>query len=112
MSRKRKTIRPWQEIAQEAQQHRDDSISRCPLGQDLSDFDIDAPLLPKRSIDLVSMPGDQHIIDMAPEVLLEMMAKGGLKAVDVTEAFLRRADFAQKLVRACFGLFLSHIIIT
>lgn len=91
-----KRKRPWQDIAQEAQQYRDASIARVWP---------DLPQLPENlAKNVTEIPGtvlsqeEVQITEMPPECLLSVLASGDLTAVAVTTAFLRRASLAQKLV--------------
>ena len=91
-----KRKRPWQDIAQEAQEYRDASIARAWP---------DLPQLPEKfAKNVTKIPGtilsqeEVQITEMAPEGLLGVLASGDLTAVAVTTAFLHRASLAQKLV--------------
>ena len=91
-----KRKRPWQDIAQEAQQYRDASIARVRP---------ELPQLPENlPKDVTKIPAavlsreEVHITAMSPEDLLRVLAAGEVTAVAVTTAFLRRAGLAQKLV--------------
>jgi amidase len=101
-SRKRKFQRPWVEIAQEAQDHRDGSMAKVKPGLPEAFERIQfSGGLPKNSIGVPGKtlhPRDYRITETLPEVLIESLASGLLTAVDVTTAFLRRAVLAQKLV--------------
>lgn len=100
-SSKKKPKRQWQEIATEAQQHRDASVATFVKGfpaalaaEELSD-------LPKNSTNIPSIvlqAEDLAITASLPEELVKLLANGELSAVGVTTAFLRRAALAQKLV--------------
>jgi amidase len=101
-SKKRKLQRPWQKVAQEAQNYRDSSLARVQPGLPEAFERIQfSGELPKNS---TSVPGkalhprDFRITEKLPEELLKSLASGELSAVDVTTAFLRRAVLAQKLV--------------
>jgi hypothetical protein len=100
--KKRKIQRPWQDIAKEAQEHRDASLARVVPGLPEAFERIQfSGELPKSSIHVPGKalhPRDFRITETLPEVLLESLAKGNLSAIDVTTAFLRRAVLAQKLV--------------
>jgi hypothetical protein len=86
----------WQEIAKQAQQHRDASIAAL------------SPLLPAIPWaipqDVSHVPRlilSDHIVSIterSPEELVAKIASGELTSVEVTKAFLRRAGLAQKLV--------------
>ena len=88
--------RPWQEIAQEAQDYRNASIAK---------FDPDISRLPEilpRNVfgmlrqDLPQTEG--KLTEKPPDELLKLLASGTVTATAVTTAFLRRASLAQKLV--------------
>ncbi|MCJ1295451.1 hypothetical protein MMC34_007014 [Xylographa carneopallida] len=87
--------RPWQEIAQEAQDYRNASIAK---------FDPDISRLPEilpRNVfgmlrqDLPQTEG--KLTEKPPDELLKLLASGTVTATAVTTAFLRRASLAQKL---------------
>ena len=91
-----KRKRPWQDIAQEAQQYRDASIARVlpELPQLPENFPKDVT---KMSAAVLSRE-EIYITGMSPEDLLSVVASGEVTAMAVTTAFLRRAGLAQKLV--------------
>jgi amidase len=89
----------WQAIAKEAQEQRDKSIEevepRIP--------DIKVEELPLNVISIPSKyltPLEIEVTETRPENLVKSLALGELSSVQVTNAFLRRAGIAQKLVRA------------
>jgi len=100
-----KPTRPWQQVAREAQRHRDSTVD-----------DIQPPLpaalphpLPKNVTaipDQILSSRELYITSLPVTALLDALAgrhgdgRGGerLSAVEVTNAFLRRAALAQKLV--------------
>jgi len=88
--------RPWQDIAQEAQDYRDASIV---------DYQADIPHfaggVPRNVVSIIRnhlSQGEIQITEAPPEELLISLASGNLTAVVVTTAFLRRASLAQQLV--------------
>lgn len=93
---KSKKKRMWQEIAEEAQEYRDASIARV------------RPAIPQLPVHLpknvMGIPGqvlgtgETQITEMPVESLLYELSCGGVTAVSVVTAFLRRAGLAQKLV--------------
>jgi amidase len=94
--KKQKKLRPWQEIAAEAQKHRDATIAlvQPPLPP------LPVPL-PKNVTSIpatILTPEELQITESLPETLLRELAAGRLTAVGVTRAFLRRAGVAQGLV--------------
>jgi len=95
-SSKTRQKRPWQEIAQEAQDHRDASIVS---------FQAEMPHFPSHSPKNVFhllrdhlSEEEIHITETAPEELLALLASGKLTALTVVTAFLRCASLAQMLV--------------
>lgn len=113
-SKKQKIQRSWQEIAKDAQDHRDASLAQVKL--DLESSPVYPALedaleqshpgaLRKTSMKLPETPlhpRDVQITETLPEDLVKSLATGELSATDVTTAFLRRAVIAQKLVSAIF----------
>ncbi|KAF2031362.1 amidase [Setomelanomma holmii] len=87
--------RPWQDIAQEAQGYRDETIAR------LSPPAPQAPaVLPKDVMKLPQQLFKQDILaitELLPEELVSSLAAGHLSAVAVTSAFLQRAALSQGL---------------
>ena len=86
----------WEEVAKGAQEYRDDSIKRVePAVPDLpSELPLDVTEVPK-----YLLTTDEVIItETAPEDLATSLASGKLTSTAVTNAFLRRAGIAQKLV--------------
>jgi hypothetical protein len=94
--------KPWQEIAKEAQQHRDASIAMALKEQELPPLPTPLPKNVMGVPGLILSRREREITEMLPEELLGMLAAGELRAVDVTMAFLRRAALAQQLV--CYTL--------
>jgi len=87
----------WQEIAQEAQDHRDRSLAEVqpPLPEiKAEDLPLNVTSIPA----LYLSPSEIEISETSPEKLVELLATGELSCVEVTNAFLRRAGLAQKLV--------------
>lgn len=99
-SKKRHITRSWQEIAQEAQDYRDASLSQVEVSNAFKDKPFPKNL-PKNSTiipkDLLC-DIDIKITETLLEELVEALATGILTATQVTTAFLRRAVLAQKLV--------------
>jgi hypothetical protein len=101
-SKKRKLVRPWQDVAKEAQDHRDVSLAKVKPGSPKAFQNIqfsgalpkNSTIIPEKYLHL----NDYRITEMFPEDLLEALASGKLSAVDATTAFLRRAVLAQKPV--------------
>ena len=86
----------WQDVARTAQQHRDASIARVKpaIPEVPSDLPLDVTGLPK---DLLSSQ-EVQITQATAEELVASIASGKLSSITVTEAFLRRAGLAQRLV--------------
>ena len=88
-------ITSWQDIAGKAQEYRDASMRRVQ------------PAVPKAPeplpLDVTSIPKtllsqqELYATQISPEVLIEKLASGELKSIDVTAAYLRRAGLAQAL---------------
>lgn len=96
-----KSKRPWREVAREAQQYRDSTIAAVqPELQTLP------PTLPKNVMAIagqVLSDREKYITSLSVNSVLDALAGRcigeRLLAVDVVNAFLRRAALAQKLVR-------------
>jgi len=88
----------WQDIAKEAQDHRDASISRVEPAVPLvpKDLPLDRTDVPKYLLTTEEVT----VTQTAPEDLVDSLASGKLTSTVVTKAFLRRAGLAQALVRA------------
>ena len=86
----------WQDIAKIAQDHRDDSIRA--VKPPVPDVPAELPLDVTGVIRDLLTSGERAITERPPEKLLAQIADGVLSAETVTEAFLRRAGLAQKLV--------------
>lgn len=88
--------KPWQEIAQIAQEVRDKSIAQVqpPVPEVPEDLPLNVTSIPKNLL----APREIEITETAPEVLVQKLATGEWKCVEVTNSFLRRAGLAQKLV--------------
>jgi amidase len=87
----------WQEIAQEVQDHRDRSLAEVepPLPEiKVEDLPLNVTSIPALHL----TPSEIKISETSPEKLIELLATGKLSCVEVTNAFLRRAGIAQKLV--------------
>jgi hypothetical protein len=89
----------WQEVAAGMQKHRDSTLLaiRPPLPKDLNSRTIPLNVtgIPKQ----ILTPKEVEITEAAVEVLVPLLAEGKLTAVEVANAFLRRAGVAQLLVR-------------
>ena len=87
----------WQEVAKQAQEYRDASISRIEPGLPgvPKDLPLDCTEIPKYLLSTEEVT----ITQTAPEDLISSLASGRLTSTTVTKAFLRRAGLAQALVR-------------
>lgn len=86
----------WQEVADKAQKHRDKTISQVqpPVPDVPSELPLDVTPIPRALLH----PKEVKITEMSPEDLVRALAAGVLTSTEVTNAFLRRAAVAQKLV--------------
>ncbi|KAH7074521.1 amidase signature domain-containing protein [Paraphoma chrysanthemicola] len=89
------THRPWQDIAKEAQHHRDKSIARLdhavpPVPSTLPKAVM---TIPEQLLDEPTLA----ISSLLPQDLVASLANGRLSATDVSTAFLQRAALAQGL---------------
>lgn len=91
MSRK-----PWQEIAQIAQETRDKSIAlvQPPVPEVPNELPLNVVGLPKQLLS----PREVEITETPAEVLVTKLASGEWTSLEITQSFLRRAGLAQKLV--------------
>lgn len=86
----------WQEVAQIARDLRDKSIAE--VNPTVPDVPTELPL------NVSDLPGqllsraEVSITETSPEDLIASLASGKLTSTEVTNAFLRRAGLAQKLV--------------
>lgn len=86
----------WQDIAKIAQDLRDQTIAGVKPA--IPDIPSELPLnVSKLARELLS-DAEVTITETAPEQLLRALASGKLTSTEVTNAFLRRAGLAQKLV--------------
>lgn len=87
----------WQDIAKEAQDYRDASISRVEpsIPAVPKDLPLDRTDIPKYLLSTEEVV----ITQTAPEDLVSSLGSGKLTSTAVTSAFLRRAGLAQALVR-------------
>ena len=85
----------WQEVAQIAQTHRDDSIRRVepPIPEVPDQLPLDRTDVPKYLLSTEEV----GITETAPEDLVTSLASGKHTSTTVTTAFLRRAGIAQAL---------------
>ncbi|KAI9660313.1 MAG: hypothetical protein M1821_009663 [Bathelium mastoideum] len=86
----------WQDVAKEAQEHRDRSLST--LEPKIASVPFELPQNVIRIPSKLLTAEEINITERPPEDLLLKLAGGELSAVVVTRAFLRRAALAQRLV--------------
>ncbi|KAI9831132.1 MAG: hypothetical protein M1819_005220 [Sarea resinae] len=93
---------PWQEIALTVQKRRDESIAHVkpPVPDVPADLPRNVTGIPKKLL----TEREVEITETAPEQLITSLAAGKLTATEVTNAFLRRAGLAQKLVNCVTDL--------
>jgi amidase len=86
----------WKEVAEKAQEHRDASIKLVkPAVPDVpSELPLNVTEIPKHLLTTEEV----IITETTPEDLVKSLASGKLTSTGVTNAFLRRAGIAQKLV--------------
>lgn len=91
------SIMTWQEVAEKARRRRDDTIAqvRPPVPEIPSTLPRDVTPLPKAGL----APKEVRITESPAEELVASIASGILTSTEVTNAFLRRAALAQKLVQ-------------
>ena len=99
----------WQEIAQIAQDLRDKSIEQ--VEPTIPDVPSELPLnVSKLPAELLSK-AEISITETSPEDLLDLLASGKVTSTEVTNAFLRRAGLAQKLVcRPPIYMYLNFVL--
>lgn len=102
------TTRPWREIAREAQEHRDATITQVkPAVPEAPDpLPSNVLNLPTRLLSNKELA----ITSLRPEELLEALATRSLTATAVIEAYLRRAGLAQKLANCVTELLPSRAL--
>lgn len=92
---KSKSLESWQDIARRIQEHRDATIAAVqPTIPELSEPPLDSTPVPRT----ILTPQELSITESDPVDLLSQLSSGSLSSVDVTNAFLRRAALAQRLV--------------
>ena len=87
---------PWQAIAQEARDYRDATLAT--IQPPIPDISGQTPKNVFETLRSNLSVQEIEITELSPEKLLEHLRTGTLSAVAVTNAFLRRAGLAQKLV--------------
>jgi hypothetical protein len=88
--------KPWQEVAKIAQEVRDRSIAlvQPPVPSVPAELPLNVTRIPQQFLTLAEI----EITQTPAETLVEKLASAKLTSVEVTNAFLRRAGLAQKLV--------------
>ena len=88
--------KPWQDIAAHVQARRDATIAQIipAIPRVAKDLPTNVTEIPKRLLD----SSEVRITEMLPEELLKELSIGKLSSEEVTNAFLRRAGLAQRLV--------------
>jgi amidase len=90
-----KPLESWQTIAKRTQHHRDATVAAVqPPIPDIPNPPLDSTPIPKT----ILTPSELTITESDPTDLLSKLSSSSLSSVDVTNAFLRRAALAQKLV--------------
>ncbi|MCJ1389035.1 hypothetical protein MMC18_001889 [Xylographa bjoerkii] len=86
----------WQEVSYIMKEHRDMTIAQVdpPVPEVPSDLQSNVTSVPNKLLS----PAEIGITETAPEQLVADLAAGILTSLEVTNAFLRRAGLAQKLV--------------
>ncbi|KAF2792864.1 amidase [Melanomma pulvis-pyrius CBS 109.77] len=98
--------RPWQDIAKEAQEHRDSTIARVapPIPSIPPKLPKNVTSIPETLLD----PSTISITNAPPEELLNSLLTGQISATAVTAAYLQRAAVAQGLVNCLTELLPSR----
>lgn len=91
------TGKSWQEIAKLAQKVRDESIAQVlpPVPEVPGELPLNVTGIPKQLL----AAREIEITETPAEVLVQKLASAEWTCVEVTNAFLRRAGLAQRLVR-------------
>jgi amidase len=87
---------PWKDIAKKAQAYRDASFDLIdpPVPELEASLPLNVTAIPKQVLSEVEI----SITEMLTEDLVASLSSGKLSSMVVTQAFLRRAVVAQKLV--------------
>jgi amidase len=95
LSKKAKPKKPWKEVANAAQEHRDATLATFATNVPAALASNSNPTnIPERVLQAEYLA----ITALLPEELVKHLANGELTATEVTTAFLRRAALAQALV--------------
>lgn len=89
---------PWQDIAHQVQSHRDHTLGQ--IKPCIPDVPYSLPLNVTAIPQTLLSPREVEITTTCAEDLIVSLATGTLTSTEVTNAFLRRAGLAQKLVIA------------
>ena len=92
----KKSVKHWKEVAREAQRYRDSTIAR--IQPPVPEKPIETPKNVFDTLRSFLSPEEIEITELSPQALLERLRTRRLAAVVVTNAFLRRAGVAQRLV--------------
>lgn len=86
----------WQDMAHKAQSHRDYTLSQVKprIPDALPSLPTNVTAIPRSLLS----PREVEITTTCAEGLVASLATGALTSIEVTNAFLRRAGLAQKLV--------------
>jgi hypothetical protein len=99
--------RVWQEVAKEAQDYRDQSLS--PIEPSVPEIPSHLPQIVLDTPDQLLSEEEINITSRLPEEIIDVLASGVVTSAQVCNAFLRRAAVAQKLVN---GLQNPHLMNT
>lgn len=106
-SKRRHLNRTWQEIAGEAQEHRDETIA--VVEPKFANLPNRFPQNVTRFAEQVLSSKESEITSTKPEDLVQALSSKALSAVEVTTSFLRRATLAQKLVLMSYASIIGMI---
>ena len=95
-AKKKKAKRPWQDVAQEAQKLRSESLLelRCDITPQLKDTLKST----KGIMEQILGPEDEALTALSLEEVVHLTSSGAVPARHIILAFLRRATLAQQLV--------------
>ncbi|PQE22960.1 hypothetical protein CJF30_00008553 [Rutstroemia sp. NJR-2017a BBW] len=97
----------WQEVARDRQRHRDETIAAVkPDIPEIGEIPLNTISLGRQ----ILTEEEIYITESVPEELLDQLTKGDLSAVQVANAFLRRAALAQKAACRTSSYFITNCI--
>ncbi|KAK2751076.1 hypothetical protein FQN57_000151 [Myotisia sp. PD_48] len=102
-------IRPWQELAKEAQAARDSKIPQEWILQNPPDASVTNVMDVPYTCGIMTET-ELAITEKDATELLELMASGKLKSYDVTLAFCKRAAIAQQLVNCLTQIYFDEAL--